>query len=133
MKLKCSTCGIEFDGCISKDELGWHSKCSNCESYFDVEVPKGKIIMAFAWDESRESFTDNWCDDNLIDTYYAFDTVSEFIEAWKKMSEKPDGMWYWLVDNGYCFCSGACGPEDIVNIYEHFGLYPEIEIMDIRI
>lgn len=122
MKLKCLNCEHEFDGCISKDELGWHSICPECGCSFDVDVPDGKIVMAFAWDESERYFTDDWHDDNWIATYYAFDTEEEFVVEWKNKADKPDGMWYWVLDNGVCICSGACDPSDIEIFEEHWGI-----------
>lgn len=127
MKLKCLHCGYEFDGSILKDELGWHSSCPDCKCSFDADVPNGRIIMAFAWDETDEYFTDDWCDDNEIATYYAFDTPEEFMTAWRKMAYcedgcHPDGMWYWVLDNGKLICSGACDTYDEDIFIEHWGL-----------
>lgn len=127
MELKCLNCGHEFDGSISKDTLGWHSSCPECECSFDVDVPNGRIVMAFAWDETDEYFTDGWYDDNEFATYYAFDTPEEFMIAWRKMHDYdnggyPDGMWYWVMDNGVCICSGACDPSDEDIFIEHWRL-----------
>ena len=119
MKLNCLHCGHEFDGSITKDELGWHSSCPECGCSFDVDVPDGKIVMAFAWDETDEYFTDNWYDNNEFATYYSFDTPEEFIEAWNNMVDNPDGMWYWVLDDGELVCSGACDPYDI-EIFEEY-------------
>ena len=62
MKLKCLHCGTEFEGTISKDDLGWHSACPSCEQSFDVDVPKGRILMVFTDKTDSEtpyaSFTD---------------------------------------------------------------------------
>ena len=38
MKIKCWNCGHEFEGTISKDELGYYSYCENCDSSFDVDI-----------------------------------------------------------------------------------------------
>lgn len=127
MELKCLHCGYEFDGSISKDELGWHSVCPECDGSFDVDMPNGRIIMAFAWDETDEYFTDDWCDDNEIATYYAFDTVEEFMKAWRKMAYcedgcYPDSMWYWVIDNGKLVCSGACDTYDEDIYKEYWGI-----------
>ncbi len=127
MKLNCLSCGHEFDGSISKDELGWHSVCPECECSFDVDVPTGRIIMAFAWDETDEYFTDDWLDDNEFATYYAFNTPEEFMTAWRKMHDYdnggyPDGMWYWVLDNGELICSGACDPNDEEIFEECWGI-----------
>ena len=117
MKLKCLHCEHEFDGTIFKDELGWHSSCPKCEGSFDVDVPTGKIVMAFAYDETDDYFTDNWRDNNEIITYYAFDTPENFMKMWKKMAYCkddccPDSMWYWVLDDGKLVCSGACDTYD---------------------
>ena len=126
MKLNCLHCGHEFDGTISKDKLGWHSNCPKCSGSFDVDVPVGRIVMAFAWDEDDEYFTDDWYDDNEIYTYYAFNTPKEFIDAWKKMACSddvwPDSMWYWVLDNGELICSGACDPYDIEIFKSHWDI-----------
>lgn len=39
MKLKCLQCGHEFEGIVSKDELGWHGSCPKCGGSFDTELP----------------------------------------------------------------------------------------------
>jgi hypothetical protein len=117
MKLKCLHCDHKFDGTISYDKLGWHSSCPECDASFDVDVPEGRIVMAFAFDETDEYFTDNWYDDNEFIAYYAFNTPEEFMAAWEKMHDYenggyPDSMWYWVLDNGELICSGACDPND---------------------
>lgn len=124
MKLKCLQCEYEFDGSISKDELGWHSVCPECGGSFDVDVPDGRIIMAFAWDETDDYFTDDWRDNNEIATYYAFDTPEEFMKVWRKMAYCeddccPDGMWYWVLYDGELICSGACDTYD-EEIFEEY-------------
>lgn len=139
MKLNCLHCGHEWDGCISHDELGWHSLCPECGRTFDVDVPQGRIVMAFAWDETNEFFTDGWQDGNCIATYYAFETPMEFLKAWQKMvDEGPDGMWYWCLDDGKCFCSGACDPNDLDSFKARFsdvfaGLLTNQDIDDIMV
>lgn len=125
MRLNCLNCGHEFDGSITKDNLGWHSSCPNCNGSFDVDVPIGRIVMAFAWDETDEYFTDDWYDGNGIVTYYAFDTPEEFMQAWRKMHDYknggcPDSMWYWVLDNGELICAGACDPNDEEIFEEHW-------------
>lgn len=124
MKLKCLNCGREFEGSVSYDDLGWHSLCSECGSSFDVDLPKGKIVMAFVNDEDPEKdwehFTDDWRG-NDIRTYYAFDTPEEFMRAWRKMEEDPDGMWYWVLVDGQLICSGACDPNDEEIFADYFG------------
>lgn len=127
MELKCLHCEYEFDGSISKDELGWHSSCPECGCSFDVDIPDGRIVMAFAWDETDEYFTDDWCDSNEFATYYVFDTPKEFMNTWYKMAYCedgccPDGMWYWVLDNKELICSGACDPCDIEIFEEHWGI-----------
>lgn len=129
MKLKCLQCEHEFEGGISLDELGWHSLCPECGGSFDVDVPEGKIVMAFTDpvddeddDENRyKYFTDDFTGE-YVHTYYAFDTAKEFINKWLEIYDEPNGMWYWVLDNGHCICSGACDPMDIDIFAEHFGM-----------
>lgn len=134
MKLKCLQCGHEFEGSIAKDDLGWHSSCPECGGSFDVDVPDGRFIIAFADDSNPEddyrNFTDSFPGPK-VRAYHAFHTAEEFIAFWEKLSEHPEGMWYWCVDlegkpdaSGYCcFCSGACDPADLS---ESFAEYPPL-------
>lgn len=100
---------------------------------FDMNLLKGKIVMAFTdpldslmenyngsmdKKENYKYFTDNFTGEG-IHTYYIFDTMEEFIDKWKEIYDKPNGMWYWVLDNGVCFCSGACDPDDIEIFEEH--------------
>lgn len=123
MNCTCMSCYHTFEGSISLDELGWHSVCPECGSSFDVDVPAGKIMMMFVDDEDETNFNDFYSNEPIC-SYYAFDSVKEFIEAWKKISENPDSMWYWVYVNDMrsenCICSGACDPGDIENFMEYF-------------
>lgn len=122
MKINCNHCKSQFDGPVLKCGSTWRSWCPDCRKFVDVDVPKGRIVMAFAWDEDDEFFTDNWRDDNVIATYYAFDTPEEFMKAWYEMRDDPDGMWYWVLDNGKLICSGACDYMDEDIYIEHWNL-----------
>ena len=126
MKLKCLQCEHEFDDGISYDELGWHSSCPKCGGSFDVDVPTGRIVMAFTDpvddDENPyKYFTDDFTGE-YVHTYYAFDTVEEFLEKWEEIYDEPNGMWYWVLDDGELVCSGACDPYDIEIFEEHWGI-----------
>ena len=102
---------------------------------FDMELLNGKIVMAFTdpldalvenYDANMENdnykyFTDNFTGEG-IHTYYIFATKEEFIDKWKDIYDKPNGMWYWCLDDGICFCSGACDPDDIEIFKEHWKL-----------
>ena len=84
----------------------------------------GKIIMAFTdpvdGDENPyKFFTDNFTGEGPH-TYYIFNTVEEFITKWEEIHNKPNGMWYWVLDNGELVCSGACDPSDIEIFKEHW-------------
>ena len=126
MKLTCLQCDHEFEGSIALDELGWHSACPECEGSFDVDVPEGRIVMAFADDEANKDFLTDDFGKAAVRTYYAFDSVEDFMKAWYKMAENPDGMWYWVLDNGSLICSGACDPNDEEIFADHFGFDEEV-------
>ena len=100
---------------------------------FDMNLLKNKIVMAFTdpldtiigdyrlttGEDNYKYFTDSFTGEG-IHTYYVFDTMEEFINKWKEIYDKPNGMWYWCLDNGFCFCSGACDPDDIEIFEKHF-------------
>ena len=102
---------------------------------FDMELLNGKIVMAFTdpldalvenynanmENDNYKYFTDNFTGEG-IHTYYIFATKEEFINKWKEIHDKPNGMWYWCLDDGICFCSGACDPDDIEIFKEHWKL-----------
>ena len=86
----------------------------------------GKIIMAFTdpvdGDENPyKYFTDNFTGEG-VHTYHIFYTVEDFIAKWEEINGYVNGMWYWVLDNGKCICSGACDPDDIEIFKEHWGL-----------
>lgn len=124
MKVKCLHCNNKFDGTISYDELGWHSICPECGASFDVDVPKGKILMLFAGHDTEfdMSFEDNHLK-NEIYSYRAYNSVKSFMNRWRRIAEEPESMWYWVIDatNGHCICSGACDPIDIEIFKDYFG------------
>ena len=101
----------------------------NYKNKFDTSLLKGKIVMAFTdpldtltedYEEkdNYKYFTDNFTGYG-VHTYYIFDTADEFIAKWKEIYDKPNGMWYWVLDDGICICSGACDPGDI-EIFEEY-------------
>ena len=125
MNHTCNKCGASFEGPIHHDENGWHAVCPKCGEPFDVSLPDKPIIMAFVDDSDPDKDCENFVDDfppASLRTVYGFDSLTEFIPAWRKMSEKPDGMWYFLIADGVQFCSGACDPGDEEIIEEHFGI-----------
>ena len=124
MKLSCLQCDHEFEGSIELDELGWHSVCPECGGSFDADLPEGRIVMAFSDDSEDNRDGERFPEDferALLRTYYAFDSAEDFMKAWYKMVENPDGMWYWVLDNGAVICSGACDPSDGEIFADHFG------------
>lgn len=131
MKLKCLQCNHKFDGVIEKDDLGWHSSCPECGGSFDVDVPEGKIVVAFTdpiddADEPYKPFDQaepTW----NIHGYYAFDSVEAFLQKWKEFCDEPYGMWYWVIDEGTVVCSGAVDPGDIEIFEDHWGFTCEEE------
>lgn len=95
----------------------------NYKDKFNVELLKGKIVMAFTdpldtltqennIEDNYKYFTDDFTGYG-VHAYYTFNTMEEFIDKWKEICDNPKGMWYWCLDNGECFCSGACDPDDI--------------------
>ena len=102
---------------------------------FNMELLKGKIVMAFTdpldtlmkdYTEDMEKdnykyFTDNFTGEG-IHGYYIFDTIKDFLLKWEEIYDKPNGMWYWCLNDGVCFCSGACDPDDIKLFEEYFKL-----------
>lgn len=126
MNLVCMSCYHEFEGSISYDELGWHSSCPECGCSFDVDLPGGEIIMAFAddtGDDSWENFTGDIRSASLL-SYYAFSSRKEFLGKWeeKVYNEKPDSMWYWIIEGDNCITFGCPDPGDIELICEAWDL-----------
>jgi len=87
-----------------------------------------KIIMAFTdpidTDDPKtcyKYFTENFTGEG-VHTYHIFDNEKAFINKWINIHDKPNGMWYWVLDNGNCICSGACDPDDIDIFIEHWHL-----------
>ena len=128
-KYICPHCGHEFTGSISLDNMGWHTSCPMCEQSFDVEVPEGRFVMAFADDESEDRylfFTDEFAGEAII-SYFAVDTMDELIKLWASICDKnveDNGMWYWVLDmedpdNPELITSGACDAGDI-DIFEEY-------------
>ena len=103
---------------------------------FDMNILKGKIVMAFTnpldvllddynpeihRKENYKYFTENFTGEG-IHSYYVFDTPEEFMNKWKEIYNLPNGMWYWCLNDGQCFCSGAVDPGDIEIFEDYFGL-----------
>ena len=130
MKINCNVCGHVYEGTIAKigkpqkrgGDKQWISYCSKCNHFIPVKVPKGKIVMAFAYDETDEFFTDEFVPQNPLVSYYVFNTPKSFIEAWKEKVKNPDSMWYFVLCNDFCICSGACDPDDIKIFEEYFDI-----------
>lgn len=130
MNLKCLQCGHKFDGSISHDKLGWHSTCPECGGSFDLSVPEGHIVMAFATkvdgDDPYINFTCN-LEDACILSYYAFSSRKDFLKMWEKKiyNQEPDGMWYWIVEGDHCITYGGPDPGDIELICDAWGVESE--------
>lgn len=115
MKLTCADCGFEFDEAIVRDGLGWKGICPKCGQSFDVDIPKGLVVMMFVNDsdpeKDAENFVDDFKDAATIRTCYVFDSVADFAAAWRKMVGNPDGMWYFVLYKGKQI--SYCGNDDI--------------------
>jgi predicted RNA-binding Zn-ribbon protein involved in translation (DUF1610 family) len=122
MDTKCPKCGGVFSRNVTRDGEGLSLICRNCG---DAVKVNGLVIMAFADDsdpsKDRERFVEG-IEESTVRTWYTFDSAKLFMDAWRKMVEKPDGMWYWVFYNGECICSGACDPYDEDIFDEEFGL-----------
>lgn len=67
-------------------------------------------------------FTDEFTGEGVHTLYNCFG-VEAFINRWIHIYDKPNGMWYWVIDDdGKCICSGACDPYDIDIFIEHWHL-----------
>lgn len=129
----CDKYNIDIDKEL--DEMKIKPMLHHYSEKLDEEVLKDKIVMAFSdpldvlmsdYDETNEELKNNnykYFTDNFtgygVHTYYVCDTMKDFIKKWKEVSQHPSGMWYWCLDNGVCFCSGACDPDDINCIKEY--------------
>lgn len=128
----CLHCEHQFySEWISIDELGYHVSCPECGSSFDIDVPKGRIIMAITDPTDKEFDSEgNEIDpylyftydlmDTSVHTFCAYDSPEEFLKDWQKrmtnLEENHDfsgtGMWYWVYDEDELICSGAMDPND---------------------
>ena len=127
MNLKCLHCETEFEGSISCDQLGWHSACPVCGGSFDVDLPKGHVVMAFTDKVNGENPYVNFTEDlhdACIFHYYAFSSRKEFLQKWEEIiyNEVPHGMWHWIIEDGNCITYGGASPEDIELICDAWGI-----------
>ena len=102
--------------------MGWHSVCPKCGSSFDVDVPKGKFVMAFASNQHPECFTFDWRDDNALVSYYAFDSVNDFLDMWIGKVDEPDSDWYWVLEDGEVVLRGEVSPYDLFIFQDRWDL-----------
>lgn len=131
MKITCPYEHYVFEGSITKVGNRWKTICPFCKSTIWLDIPEENkpILMAFVNDndpdKDKENFTDNWKGKN-IRTIYGFNTPESFMKAWREMVQKPDSMWYWVLHNGRCICSGPCDTYDEEIFIEEFGMsYPK--------
>lgn len=139
MKLTCKNCNHEYDGFVrpveQKPESAniYKATCPICGAIHTEKAPEGKYKIFFADDHIDEDCEDTWYDnytdtDERIYTWYGFATVEELIQGWMKISDDPDSMWYWVLEDMEQIISGACDPGDIEYIYLNLGLSPNVEI-----
>lgn len=143
----CPHCEHQFySEWVSIDELGWHVSCPECGGSFDIDVPKGRIIMAIT-DPPDEEFDSNgneidpylyFTDDLMnttVHTFCTYDSPEEFLKDWQKrmndLEENHDfsgvGMWYWVYDGEDLVCSGAMDPNDEEIFRENFPIWDYIK------
>lgn len=134
MRITCNNKHF-FEGAVSKIDGKWQSVCHKCGEIVTVYVPDANMPIFMAWADDRnpekdkEVFTDNWEEKNVLHIE-GFNTPEEFMTAWRKAVENPKGMWYWVVHNGICICSGACDPMDEEGFAHRFGFeYPKHELI----
>jgi len=122
MNVNCGNCSHQIVGTLSglRNEEGWHIACPECGTSVTMEELPRRIIMVFDFDETGEHFTDDLLADTRSRDFEAFETPKEFLDSWKVLVQKPDGMWYWIIDNGEIFCSGPVDVNDIYCIVDHF-------------
>ena len=101
----------------------------------NIDAP---IIIAFT-DKIRDRvvadpyiyFTEKFTGAGLIAVYGCFN-VKDFFALMEHLIEHPDGMWYWVLHEGKCICSGACDPDDMEIFENYFGITQE-EAKDLEI
>lgn len=83
-----------------------------------------KRIRMYLLDDDRDDyeayFTNRIENNTPILARYEFDTMKEFMETWKKISDDPITMWYWVYDGENIVCSGAIDPNDEEIFTEYF-------------
>lgn len=94
----------------------------------NIDAP---IIVAFT-DKIRDHvaldpyvyFTEEFTGKGLV-AVYGCTNVKDFFSLMEHLIEYPDGMWYWVLHEGKCICSGACDPYDMESFEEYFGITRE--------
>ena len=94
----------------------------------NIDAP---IIVAFT-DKIRERivldpyvyFTEEFTGKGLV-AVYGCPNLKDFFNLMEHLVEYLDGMWYWVLHDGKCICSGACDPADIEGFEEYFGITSE--------
>lgn len=122
MEITCPYCNHSFTGTLLNDAGAFNAICPMCRGTFKYPIRRKQYEMIFAWDDDDSFFTDEFEDGTCFISYYSFDTLGELIEEWERISENPDSMWYWVLDNGEVVCSGACDPDDYEIFEEVFDI-----------
>ena len=94
----------------------------------NIDAP---IIVAFT-DKIRDRmvpdpyvyFTEEFTGKGLV-AVYGCPNLKDFFNLMEHLVQYPDGMWYWVLHDGKCICSGACDPADIEGFEEYFGITSE--------
>lgn len=126
VKTICKTCGKEvelpFVVQTAPGSGNWLGVCPECRHTMKLKLPEARIVMLFANDDTEEFFTNEYQPFHQIISYYAFDDPESFVRTWKRVVKDPDGMWYWVYDNGRLVCSGACDEVDADILEEYFDI-----------
>ena len=91
----------------------------------NIDAP---IIVAFT-DKIRDRvvvdpyiyFTEEFTGKGLV-AVYGCPNIKDFFALIEHLIEHPDGMWYWVLHEGKCICSGACDPGDMEIFEDYFGI-----------
>lgn len=129
-------CGAVTNSVIKFGKDGWYTTCPVCGEEKSLDIPtsfEGKIAMLFVAQpegDPHKYFIDGLRVEDLKKVEFVsvevFDDPKQFMKTFYKKANffpgyYPDSMWYFVFDDNYCICSGACDPYDEEIFTEYFG------------